>query len=148
MCFIIPAVGKLRQEDCTFKNSLSFYVLTSRLVWDTVLGFHCCEQTPWSRQLLERKHLIGAGLQFQRFSPLSSQWEAWQCAGRLGAGEGAESSISPFKCSQKEGLSCTGQFERRTSEPTPHSDALPPTRPRLLTVPFPIGQRLSNHHRG
>jgi hypothetical protein len=28
---------------------------------------------------------IGAGLEFQRFSPLSSWWEAWQCAGRHGA---------------------------------------------------------------
>jgi hypothetical protein len=24
------------------------------------------------------RHLIGAGLQFQRFDPLSSWWEAWQ----------------------------------------------------------------------
>jgi hypothetical protein len=40
------------------------------------------------------KTLIGAGLQFQRFSPLSSWPEAWQCAGRLGAGEGTESSTS------------------------------------------------------
>jgi hypothetical protein len=34
----------------------------------------------------------GAGLQFQRFSPLSSRKETWQCPGRHGAGEGAESS--------------------------------------------------------
>ena len=40
------------------------------------------------------KHLIGAGLQFQRFSPLLSWQEAWQHAGRHGAGEGAESSTS------------------------------------------------------
>jgi hypothetical protein len=39
------------------------------------------------------KHLIGAGLQFQSFSPLSSWQEAWQHANRLGAG-GAESSTS------------------------------------------------------
>ena len=40
------------------------------------------------------KHLIGAGLQFQRFSSLSSWWEAWQDKGRHGAGEGAESATS------------------------------------------------------
>jgi hypothetical protein len=34
-----------------------------------------------------------AGLQFQRFNPLSPWWEAWQHAGRHGAG-GAESSTS------------------------------------------------------
>jgi len=28
------------------------------------------------------KDLIGTGLQFQRFSLLSSWWEVWQCAGR------------------------------------------------------------------
>jgi hypothetical protein len=32
------------------------------------------------------QHLIGAGLQFQRFCPLSSWQEAWQHAGRHGAG--------------------------------------------------------------
>ena len=40
------------------------------------------------------KRLDGAGLQFQRFHPLSSWREAWQHAGRHGAGEGAESPIS------------------------------------------------------
>ena len=30
------------------------------------------------------KHLIGAGLQFQRFSPLSSWWEAWRHAASHG----------------------------------------------------------------
>jgi hypothetical protein len=39
------------------------------------------------------KHLIGVGLQFQRFSLLSSWQEIWQCAGRHDAGE-AESSAS------------------------------------------------------
>jgi hypothetical protein len=39
------------------------------------------------------QHLIEASLQFLRFSSLSSWQEAWQHAGRLGAGEGAESSI-------------------------------------------------------
>jgi len=40
------------------------------------------------------QYLIGAGLQVQRFSPLSSWQEAWQHPGRHGAGEGAESSTS------------------------------------------------------
>ena len=40
------------------------------------------------------KHLIGAGLQIQRFSPLSSWQEAWQCPDRHSALEGAESSTS------------------------------------------------------
>ena len=40
------------------------------------------------------QYLIGAGLQFQRFSPLSSWQEAWQCAGRHGTLERAECSAS------------------------------------------------------
>jgi hypothetical protein len=32
------------------------------------------------------KHLVGAGLQFHWFTPLSSWQEAWQHAGRHGAG--------------------------------------------------------------
>jgi hypothetical protein len=46
------------------------------------------------------QHLIGAGLRFPRFSLLSFQRfsllssEAWQHAGRHGAGEGTESSTS------------------------------------------------------
>ena len=47
----------------------------------------------------KEKYLIGAGFQFQRFSPLSPWWEAWQHAGRHGARERAESSMS---CSKQE----------------------------------------------
>jgi hypothetical protein len=36
------------------------------------------------------KHFIRAGLQFQRFSPLSSWWEAQWHTRRHGCGEGAE----------------------------------------------------------
>jgi hypothetical protein len=42
----------------------------------------------------KKQQLIGAGLQVQRFSPLSSWQEAWQCPGRHGDGEGTESSTS------------------------------------------------------
>jgi hypothetical protein len=41
----------------------------------------------------EGKNLIRAGIQFLRFSPLLSWWEAWQHAVRHGAGR-AESSTS------------------------------------------------------
>ena len=60
------------------------------------------------------KHFIGAGLQFQRFSPLSSWQEAWQCAGRHGAGEGAESSVSHSEGKQKIGFQAA---HRRVSKP-------------------------------
>jgi hypothetical protein len=47
------------------------------------------------------KHLIGTGLQVQRFSSLSSWREAWWHAGRHGAGEVAESSTSGLADSRK-----------------------------------------------
>ena len=34
------------------------------------------------------QHLIGACLQVQRFSPLSSSQETWQCPDRHGTGKG------------------------------------------------------------
>ena len=40
------------------------------------------------------KHLIVAGLQFERFSPFPSWQEVWQYPGRSGDEEGEESSIS------------------------------------------------------
>uniref|UniRef100_A0A8C2QPF6 Receptor-type tyrosine-protein phosphatase eta n=1 Tax=Cricetulus griseus TaxID=10029 RepID=A0A8C2QPF6_CRIGR len=45
------------------------------------------KKTPWPRRLSQRKHLIEvvAPLQFQKFSPFSSRWGAWQPAGRHGA---------------------------------------------------------------
>ena len=60
----------------------------------------------------KRKHLFRAGLQFQRFRPLSSRQEVWQPLGRLGAG-GAESSTTWSWRQQEEILFHTG----RTCEP-------------------------------
>jgi hypothetical protein len=67
------------------------------------------------------QHLIGAGLQVQRFSPLSS----WQHLGRHDA-EGAESStLSEGKNEKTDSLLA----RKRVSKPT---STLPPTRSRLL----------------
>ena len=92
----------------------------------------------------KEQFLIGAGLQFQMFSPLSLRQEAWQHPGSHGAG-GAESSPSWPDCSQekkKNWLFLTGQ----NFKAHPHSGTVLPTRPHFLTVPLPIGQAYSNHH--
>ncbi|EDL18459.1 mCG1033067, partial [Mus musculus] len=47
------------------------------------------------------KHLIGAALQFQRFSPLLSWQETWQHAGGHGAAGGDESCTSGSTGSRK-----------------------------------------------
>jgi hypothetical protein len=47
------------------------------------------------------KHLVEDGLNFQRFSPVSSWQEAWQRAGRHGAEEVTGSSISGSAGSRK-----------------------------------------------
>ena len=36
--------------------------------------------------LIKESISLGAGLQFQGFSPLSSWWQAWRLIGRRGAG--------------------------------------------------------------
>jgi len=47
-----------------------------------------------TRPALTKDSISGTGLQFQRFSLLSSWRGAWWIAGRHGAGEGDESSTS------------------------------------------------------
>jgi hypothetical protein len=59
-----------------------------------VLGFGAGNRHHDQGNSYKGKHLIGAGLQFQRFSPLLSWWEARQRAGKHGSGEKAESSTS------------------------------------------------------
>lgn len=54
-----------------------------------------------------KRHLIGAGLQFQRFSPLLSWQEAWWPAGRRGAGEKAERS-TPWSAGHREETTTLG----------------------------------------
>ena len=108
----------------------------------------------------EGKHFTGAGLQFQRFSPLSSWWEAWRCAGR----HGAEMRVLHLDLkavrrltstgNQKEALFCTGWClsTRRPQSPptqwcTSSNKATPISiRPHLLIVPLPMGHSYSNHH--
>jgi hypothetical protein len=61
-------------------------------------------------------HLIGAGLQIQRFSPLSSWWEAWQHPGRPGAGGPLCSTSSSVGNQKKTDFQAA---KRRGSKPTP-----------------------------
>jgi hypothetical protein len=59
----------------------------------SVLGFSGVKRHHDQGKSYKGQHLIGASFQFQRFNPLSSWQEAWQHAGRHGAG-GSESSTS------------------------------------------------------
>ena len=58
------------------------------------------------RAICNTGHLIVTGLQFQRFSTLSSWQEAGQCIGRPDAREGDENSISCSKGRQKDIVCC------------------------------------------
>lgn len=71
------------------------------------------------RNSFKGKHLVGAGLQFQGVSLLSSCEEACEHAGRHGAGEGAETKP----------LGLAWDFETSVSA---HNDTLAPRRPHLL----------------
>jgi hypothetical protein len=112
----------------------------------------------------KEQHLIGAGLQFQRFSPLSS----WREHGSVRA------DIAVFRLEEwrvlhlhlkatKKRDYLSGQpgggsllhwvkLEHRTLKPTPqgrtsfNKETPTPTRPHLLIVPLLMGQAYSNHH--
>jgi hypothetical protein len=111
------------------------------------LGFIALKRHHNQGNSYKGQYLIGAGLQFQRFRPLSSWQKAWPHLGKHGAGEGAESSTS---CSEGEdcllhtgwSLSIVGDLQS-----PPYSDTFPPTKPHILTVSLPMDQAYSNHHR-
>jgi hypothetical protein len=104
----------------------------------------------------KERHLIGAGLLFERFSPLSSWWEAWQRVGKHDAREGAESSTSWSTGSRKTEThwSVWSFLDLRADSqwPTP----LLQSRPHLLTALLPLtehsntwvygGHSYSNHY--
>ena len=91
----------------------------------------------------KEQHLIGAGLQFQRFSSSSSRQEAWQCLGRHGTGERAKSSTSWSKVARRKGYLSSRQLGRGSQSPPTKwhisSNKVTPTpiRPHLLIVPLP-----------
>ena len=104
----------------------------------------CCEKTHDHGNSCKLKYLIGTGLQFQRFSPLSSWQKAWWHTGRHGAGEGTESSTSRSTGSRKrKSLGLAWAFE--TSKPIP-SDTLPPARSCLLMTLHMAGHFHLNQH--
>ena len=80
------------------------------------------------------KHLIGASLQVQRFSPLLSR----KAHGIFQAGMALEKELRVLHLVSK-GITrrLTSRQLGRVSQSYPHSDTLPPTRPHLLILPLP-----------
>ena len=70
ICLCIYTHMQVHIHTCAFVEARGWCHVSFSIIF--VLGFYCCEQTPRPRQLLEG-HLTGAGLQVQRFSPLSSR---------------------------------------------------------------------------
>lgn len=111
-------------------------------------------KTPGTIELLYKgQHLIGTGLQHQRFSVLSSWWEescrqtwCWR-----------SSSYTSWSKGSQEKRSILGQLggsyipqwvepEHRRRPPKP-IHTLPPRRPHILTITLPMGQVYSDHHK-
>ena len=94
-CKNFPEKEKYMGREGVVKKCLTGF--WQRLWQFELTGMHPCHLFQWSSIALKRqhghsnfykeKHLIVAGLQFQRFSTLSSWWEAWQHTGRHDAGE-------------------------------------------------------------
>ena len=90
------------------------------------------------------KHLIGAGLQFQRFSPLSSWQEAWQreTCRHTWCWKSWEFCILIQRqpkgdCHSTLGIAWAFIWDLKACL---HSDILSSTRPHLLILPHPMGQ--------
>jgi hypothetical protein len=89
------------------------------------------------------KHLIGTGLQVQRFSPLLIWWEAWQYTGRHGAGEGLERSKGIKRLCATLGVPCAYKTSKLAPTVTHFfqqgltyfNKAIPPSQ----LVPLPFG---------
>jgi hypothetical protein len=92
-------------------------------------------------------HLIGAGLQVLRFSPLSSKYEASSIHAGMGLVE-LRVLYLVLKANRRQlTFLHWAELQSPLSPPHTHSDTLPPTRPHLLTVPLPMGQAYLNHHK-
>ena len=92
-------------------------------------------------------HLIRAGLQFQRFSSLSSWWEAWQHAGRHDAEEGAEGLTSWSAGSRRRLCQYWAELEHRRPQSLPpqwHTSSNKTTPPNSAT---PCGPSIQTHER-
>ena len=88
-----------------------------------------------TKETYKGQHLIGVGLQVQRFSPLSPRQEAWQHPEDivLCAREGVKST-SDLKAAGRR--LAHGQLGGGLKA-HPYSDILLPTRPQFLIVPSP-----------
>ena len=105
-----------------------------------VLGFYCCEGTPWQRLHLNNKYLIGAGFTASQVQSIIIMSGSIEVAHRqMWCWKSQEILI---KKQQQETLMyrhpgwkyfCTGQsLSMGPHSPNPSSDALPPARPHLL----------------
>jgi len=95
-----------------------------------------CDQ----RKFYNTQHLIGAGLQVQRFSPLSSRQEHDSIAVSRQSWCRRNWVLHPPPKEARNRLSILRQLGGGS-----HSDILSPTRPHLLTVPL-SGRAHANHH--
>ena len=121
-----------------FSVALIFLLLESVLVRVSISVKRRCDHG----NSYKGQHLIGAGFQVQRFSPLSSRQEAWQRLGRHGAGE-AESSTSSSKGNQVQTVSST---LGGASKPMPTVTHF--LQQGYISQYFhSLGQAYSNHHR-
>ena len=83
------------------------------------LGFIAVKRHHDQGNSYKGKHLTGAGLQFQRFSPLSSWWETWWHTCRHDAKDSWTFYISIQRQPGGASLPPWMELEHRTSKPTP-----------------------------
>ena len=80
---ITPDQFYMRTPGLDSKHAINPNNFPPVLAWDSI----AVKRYHYQDNSYKGKHLIGAGLQFQRYRPLSSWQEAWQQAGKHGAEE-------------------------------------------------------------
>lgn len=94
--------------------------------------------------LIKENIYLRLGLQFQRFTPLSSWQDTWQCAGTHAA-RGAKFYILIWRQQGRDWIPWWAEPEHRGIYANSLSDTLFPTRPYPLIVPLPMHQTFKHN---
>jgi hypothetical protein len=140
LCALLKVEGQYSQlaylqtetMEVVYRGDLSVFSTAKRaelLNSTSVLGFYCCEQTPWTRTIFNWGWLTGSEVQ-----SIIIKWGTWQHPGRHGAGRAESSTSSSESCWWKIGFQAT---RNRVLKAHAHSNTPTPTRPHLLIVPLP-----------
>jgi hypothetical protein len=122
------------------ETSITYHLWCFEIEWPGLRLSIAMKRHHDHRNSYKGRYLIGAGLQFQRFSPSSSWWEH----GGMQAGMVLEKEVRVLHLDLQAADEDCAQMDTGHSlniyalKACLHSDTLSPTKPHLLTVPLPM----------